>query len=68
MPFYRCYFFDEQRQIIFPADISAGDLDSAKRHAFGILQENNTDPEFKEFDRPVASLEIWVGAVMLFRS
>jgi hypothetical protein len=34
-----CYFLDNHDRILFPAEISAEDLEAAKRHAFGIVQE-----------------------------
>jgi hypothetical protein len=38
---FRCYFLDNRDHILFPAKISADadDLEAAKRHAFGIAQE-----------------------------
>ena len=60
---YRCYFLDDHDHILFPAEISAEDLDAAKRHAFGIVQER---PE--EHSTIPTSIEIWQGAIQLFRS
>jgi hypothetical protein len=36
---YRCYFLEDADHILFPAEISAEDLEAAKRHAFGIVRE-----------------------------
>ena len=63
MPYFRCFFLDERGGIMFPADIDADDLEIAKRHAFGIL-----DDRAEEFSRPIAALEIWQGEHRLFRS
>jgi len=34
-----CYFLDNRDRILFPAEISAEDLEAATRHAIGIAQE-----------------------------
>ena len=60
---FRCYFLDDHDHILFPAEISADDLEAAKRHAFGIVQEQ---PE-KRSTMPT-SIEIWQGTIQLFRS
>jgi hypothetical protein len=41
MPEYRCDFLDKNGLILFPAEIYAEDLEAAKRHAFGILNEKD---------------------------
>ena len=38
MPFFRRVFVDEFDHTIFPADITADNLETAKRHAFVILE------------------------------
>jgi hypothetical protein len=63
MPYFRCYFMDERDGIVFPVEITADDLEIAKRHAFGILEDR-----IEEFSRPIAALEIWQGEHRLFRS
>ena len=60
---YRCYFLDDADHILFPAEISAEDLEAAKRHAFGIVREQ---PE-RRSTKPT-SIEIWQGTIQLFRS
>ena len=60
---FRCYFFDNRDHILFPAEIGADDLEAAKRHAFGIVQEQ---PE-KRSPMPT-SIEIWQGTIQPFRS
>ena len=67
---FRCFFMDERGHILFPAELTADDLETAKRHAFSILEArtDSATPEFDEFRLPIASLEIWAGDVMLFRS
>jgi hypothetical protein len=60
---FRCYFLDNHDHILFPAEISADDLEAAKRHAFGIVQDQ---PE-KHSAMPT-SIEIWQGTIQLFRS
>jgi hypothetical protein len=62
MPYFRCFYMDEQEHIVFPAEIVADDIDIAKRYAFGVLEERADD-----FNRPIASLEIWQGKHRLFR-
>ena len=59
---FRCYFLDDHDSILFPAEISAEDLE-AERHAFGIVREQ---PE-KRSTMPT-SIEIWQGTIQLFRS
>ena len=54
MPDFRCYFMDELDHIVFPAEITADDLEIAKRLAFGILEERA-----EEFSRPIMTLELW---------
>ena len=34
MPFFRCVFVDEFGHTVFPADITADNLETAKRHAY----------------------------------
>jgi hypothetical protein len=63
MPGFRCFFMDERDDIVFPAEITADDLEIAKRHAFGVLEERA-----EEFSRPITALEIWQGEYRLFRS
>jgi hypothetical protein len=67
---FRCFFMDERGHIMFPAEITADNLEIAKRHAFEIFEARNdrATPEFGEFRLPIASLEIWAGGVMLFQS
>ena len=60
---YRCYFLDDADHILFPAEITAEDLEAAKRHAFGIVREQ---PE-RRSTKPT-SIEIWQGTIQLFRS
>jgi hypothetical protein len=60
---YRCYFLNERGHILFPADISAGDLEAAKQHGFAILQEGASSLPI-----PPRTIEIWEEDVMLFRS
>ena len=60
---FHCYFLDNHDHILFPAEISADDLGAAKRHAFGIVQDQ---PE-KHSAMPT-SIEIWQGTIQLFRS
>jgi hypothetical protein len=60
---FRCYFLDNHEHILFPAEISAEDLEAAKRHAFNIVQEQ---PE-RHSVMPT-SIEIWQGTIQLFRS
>jgi hypothetical protein len=36
---FRCFFLDDHDHILFPAEISADDLEAAKLHAFGIVQQ-----------------------------
>jgi hypothetical protein len=60
---FSCYFLDDLDHILFPAEISAEDLDAAKRHAFGIVQEQ---PE--NHSSMATSIEIWQGPIQLFRS
>jgi hypothetical protein len=60
---YRCYFLNERGHILFPADISASDLDAAKQHGFAILQEGASSLPI-----PPRTIEIWDEDVMLFRS
>jgi hypothetical protein len=68
MPFYRCFFFDEQDHIVFPAEIIANDAEAAKRQAFSILDEmDNTSSDSRDLNRPIVSLEIWQGSVKVFR-
>jgi hypothetical protein len=67
MPDFRCFFMDERGHILFPADITAADLEIAKRHAFGIL-EDRASGDSEEFSRSIAALEIWQGEHRLFRS
>jgi len=38
---YSCYFLIEHGRSLFPADISAENLEAAKRHCFGILEEGH---------------------------
>jgi hypothetical protein len=60
---YRCYFLSESGHILFPADISAGDLEAAKQHGFAILQGGASSLPI-----PPRTIEIWEEDVMLFRS
>jgi hypothetical protein len=60
---FRCYFLDDRDHVLFPAEISADDLEAAKRHAFGIVQEQ---PQ-KRSAMPT-SVEIWQGTIQLFGS
>jgi hypothetical protein len=60
---YRCYFLSERGRILFPADISAGDLEAAKQHGFVVLQEG-----VSSLPIPPRTFEIWEENVMLFRS
>jgi hypothetical protein len=60
---YRCYFLDDADHILFPAEISAEDLEAAKRHAFVIVREQ---PE--RCSTKLTSIEIWQGTIQLFRS
>jgi hypothetical protein len=60
---FRCYFLDNHDHILVPAEISAEDVEAAKRHAFGIVREQ---PQ-KHSTMP-ASIEIWQGTIQLFRS
>jgi hypothetical protein len=60
---FRCYFLDDHDHILFPAEISADDLEAAKLHAFGIVQQQ---PE--EHLAMPTSIEIWQGTIQLFRS
>jgi hypothetical protein len=60
---YRCYFLEDADHILFPAEISAEDLEAAKRHAFGIVREQP-----KEHSTILTSIEIWQGTIQLFRS
>jgi hypothetical protein len=60
---FRCYFLDNHEHILFPAEISAEDLEAAKRHAFSIVHEQ---PE-RHSAMPTA-IEIWQGTIQLFRS
>jgi hypothetical protein len=58
---YRCYFVDERGHILFPADISAGNLEAAKQHGFAILRECASSLPI-----PPRAVEIWEGDIMLF--
>jgi hypothetical protein len=60
---YRCYFLNERGHILFPADISASDLEAAKQHGFAILQEGASSLPI-----PPRTIEIWDEDAMLFRS
>ena len=61
MPFFRRVFVDEFDHTIFPADITADNLETAKRHAFVILENPASVPDSR-------SVEIWQGGAMVFRS
>lgn len=61
MPFFRCVFVDEFGHTVFPADITADNLETAKRHAFVILENPASVPDSR-------SIEIWQGGAMVFRS
>ena len=63
MPFFRCVFVDEFGHTVFPADITADNLETAKRHAFVILENPASDAR-----QPLQSIEIWQGGAMVFRS
>jgi hypothetical protein len=63
MPYFRCFFMDGRDHILFPAEITADDLEGAKRHAFGVLEE-----KIDESNQPIEALEIWQGGRLLFRS
>jgi hypothetical protein len=60
---YRCYFLNDRGHVLFPADISADDLDAAKQHGFAILQEGAASLPI-----PPRAIEIWEADVVLFRS
>jgi hypothetical protein len=60
---FRCYFLDEQDHIIFPAEITAHDLEAAKRHAFGMFEAQEPGLEC-----PVQAIEIWQSDVRLYRT
>ena len=53
MPFFRCVFVDESGHTVFPADITADNLETAKRHAFVILENPASDAR-----QPLQSIEI----------
>ena len=38
MPFFRCVFIDEFGHTVFPADITADNFETAKRHALPRLR------------------------------
>ena len=45
MPLFRCVFVDEFGHTVFPADITADNLETAKRHAFVILETPHRLPD-----------------------
>jgi hypothetical protein len=52
MPFYRCFSFDEQDHIVFPAEVTTNDVEAAKRHAFGILDKLDNSSDSRDLSRP----------------
>ena len=62
MSHFRCDFLDRSDRVVFTAEITAKDLECAKRHAFGILQEK------QESDPPTRAtgVAIWVDDVRVF--
>ena len=54
MPFFRCVSVDEFGHTIFAADITADNRETAKRHAFVILENPALDAR-----PPLQSIEIW---------
>ena len=54
MAFFRCVFVDKSGHTVFPADITADNLETAKRHAFVILENPALDAR-----PPLQSIEIW---------
>jgi hypothetical protein len=60
---YRCYFLNERGLSLFPADISAGDLEAAKQHGFAILKEGASSLPIQP-----RAIEIWDRDILLFRS
>ena len=65
MPEYRCDFLDKNGHILFPAEIYAEDLEAAKRHAFGILNEKDDHGSRSRLIHPT-SIEIWEGDLRKF--
>ena len=62
MSHFRCDFLDRSDRVVFTADITAKDLECAKRHAFGILQEKQeSDPR-----TPAIGVAIWEEDVRVF--
>jgi hypothetical protein len=45
MPFFRCVFVDEFGHTVFPADITADNLETAKRHALSYLKTPHRMPD-----------------------
>jgi hypothetical protein len=45
MAFFRCVFVDKSDHTAFPANITADNLETAKRHAFVILETPHRMPD-----------------------
>jgi hypothetical protein len=60
---FRCYFLDNRDHIVFRADIRVDDLEAAKAHALGIMQN-----PVSQFSITPRGFEVWQGSTCLFRS
>jgi hypothetical protein len=59
---FRCNMLDERGYTLFPAEITAENLEAAIQHAFDILRASNQSSS----SRRVYSFEVWSGADRLF--
>jgi hypothetical protein len=62
MPDFRCHMLDERGDTLFPADLTADNLEAAIRHAFDILRTSNEHSS----SRHVYAVEVWSGTSRLF--
>jgi hypothetical protein len=62
MPDYRCKMLDERGNMLFPADITAENLEAAIQHASDVLHSSNRSL----VSRRVYAFEIWSGTTRLF--
>jgi hypothetical protein len=60
---FRCYIVDSSSHALFRVDITATDLEAAKRDAYGILHTKREQSLL-----PMHGIKLWRGAARLFGS
>lgn len=58
---FRCYVVDSGSHILFRVEITAADLEAAKRVAFDVLRTKR-----QQSSLPAYGIELWRGAERLF--